>query len=196
MSCGATRDSLRETSGAWVSTIGGRYLCIILNRQNRCLVVQPGTHQGKLLEHGYPQWEVGISVLYWTDRTDVLWCNKGLIRGNYWSTDIHNGRYVSLYYTEQTERMSCGATRDASGETTGTRISAMGGRYLRIILNRQNGCLVVQPGTHYGKLLEHGYPQWGVGISVLYWTDRTDVLWCNQGLIRGNYWSTEIHNGR
>ena len=161
MSRGAARDASGETTGARISTMGGRYLCIILNRENEYLVVQPGTHQGKLLEHGYPQWEVGISVLYWTDRTDVWWCNQGLSMDNYWSMDIHNGRLVSLYYAERTEQVSGGAARDSSGKTSGARISL-----------------------------------WEVGISVLYWTDRTDAWWCSQGRIRGNYWSTGIHNGR
>ena len=29
-------------------------------------------------------------------------------------------------------------------------------------VNRDNGCLVVLPGTHKGSLLEHGYPKWEV----------------------------------
>jgi len=29
-------------------------------------------------------------------------------------------------------------------------------------INRQNGCLVVLPGTHKGELEEHGYPDWKV----------------------------------
>ena len=29
-------------------------------------------------------------------------------------------------------------------------------------VNRQNGCLVVVPGTHLGELKEHGYPDWKV----------------------------------
>ena len=30
-----------------------------VHRGNGCLVVVPGTHKGELLEHGYPDWEVG-----------------------------------------------------------------------------------------------------------------------------------------
>ena len=29
-------------------------------------------------------------------------------------------------------------------------------------VNRQNGCLVVLPGTHKGELLRHDYPEWEV----------------------------------
>ena len=29
-----------------------------INRENGCLVVLPGTHKGKLLQHDYPKWEV------------------------------------------------------------------------------------------------------------------------------------------
>lgn len=29
-------------------------------------------------------------------------------------------------------------------------------------VNRQNGCLVVLPGTHTGTLQEHDYPEWEV----------------------------------
>lgn len=29
-------------------------------------------------------------------------------------------------------------------------------------VNRQNGCLVVLPGTHKGTLQEHDYPEWEV----------------------------------
>ena len=29
-----------------------------VNRENGCLVVLPGTHKGKLLQHDYPKWEV------------------------------------------------------------------------------------------------------------------------------------------
>ena len=29
-------------------------------------------------------------------------------------------------------------------------------------VNRSNGCLVVLPGTHHGKLLQHVYPDWKV----------------------------------
>ncbi len=32
-------------------------------------------------------------------------------------------------------------------------------------IDRQNGCLVVLPGTHKGVLLEHGYPNWEVSTS-------------------------------
>ena len=33
-------------------------------------------------------------------------------------------------------------------------------------VHRQNGCLVVLPGTHKGKLLQHDYPEWEVSIVV------------------------------
>ncbi|XP_046340616.2 phytanoyl-CoA dioxygenase, peroxisomal-like [Haliotis rufescens] len=35
-------------------------------------------------------------------------------------------------------------------------------------VNRQNGCLVVLPGSHKGELLEHGYPEWKGGVNVAY----------------------------
>lgn len=31
-------------------------------------------------------------------------------------------------------------------------------------VNRENGCLVVLPGTHAGTLQEHDYPEWEVGV--------------------------------
>ncbi|XP_046584926.1 phytanoyl-CoA dioxygenase, peroxisomal-like isoform X2 [Haliotis rubra] len=35
-------------------------------------------------------------------------------------------------------------------------------------VNRQNGCLVVLPGSHKGELLEHGYPEWEGGVNKMY----------------------------
>ncbi|XP_061167950.1 phytanoyl-CoA dioxygenase, peroxisomal-like [Saccostrea echinata] len=36
-------------------------------------------------------------------------------------------------------------------------------------VNRENGCLVVLPGSHKGgKLLQHEYPQWEGGVNILY----------------------------
>lgn len=35
-------------------------------------------------------------------------------------------------------------------------------------VNRQNGCLVVLPGTHKGTLKEHDYPQWEGGVNKMY----------------------------
>ena len=32
-------------------------------------------------------------------------------------------------------------------------------------INRENGCLVVLPGTHKGKLLQHDYPEWEVSMK-------------------------------
>lgn len=34
-------------------------------------------------------------------------------------------------------------------------------------VTRQNGCLVVIPGTHTGDLLAHGYPEW-LGVNKMY----------------------------
>ena len=34
-------------------------------------------------------------------------------------------------------------------------------------IHRENGCLVVLPGTHKGELLPHGYPNWEVKKSTL-----------------------------
>ncbi|XP_022605512.1 phytanoyl-CoA dioxygenase, peroxisomal [Seriola dumerili] len=35
-------------------------------------------------------------------------------------------------------------------------------------VNRQNGCLVVLPGTHTGTLKEHDYPEWQGGVNKMY----------------------------
>ncbi|KAM3588140.1 uncharacterized protein V6R79_022477 [Siganus canaliculatus] len=35
-------------------------------------------------------------------------------------------------------------------------------------VNRQNGCLVVLPGTHHGTLKEHDYPEWEGGVNKMY----------------------------
>lgn len=35
-------------------------------------------------------------------------------------------------------------------------------------VNRQNGCLVVLPGTHTGTLKEHDYPEWEGGVNKMY----------------------------
>uniref|UniRef100_A0A3Q3WFE8 Phytanoyl-CoA dioxygenase, peroxisomal n=1 Tax=Mola mola TaxID=94237 RepID=A0A3Q3WFE8_MOLML len=35
-------------------------------------------------------------------------------------------------------------------------------------VNRQNGCLVVLPGTHTGTLQEHDYPEWEGGANKMY----------------------------
>lgn len=35
-------------------------------------------------------------------------------------------------------------------------------------VNRQNGCLVVLPGTHTGILKEHDYPEWEGGVNKMY----------------------------
>ena len=44
-------------------------------------------------------------------------------------------------------------------------------------VNRQNGCLVVVPGTHLGELKEHGYPDWKVDarrrVVLLAWNIST-----------------------
>lgn len=32
-------------------------------------------------------------------------------------------------------------------------------------VTRENGCLVVIPGSHHGKILEHGYPDWKGGVN-------------------------------
>ena len=36
-------------------------------------------------------------------------------------------------------------------------------------INRQNGCLVVMPGTHKGELLKHDYPKWEGGVNKMYY---------------------------
>uniref|UniRef100_S4RVT9 Phytanoyl-CoA dioxygenase, peroxisomal n=1 Tax=Petromyzon marinus TaxID=7757 RepID=S4RVT9_PETMA len=35
-------------------------------------------------------------------------------------------------------------------------------------INRQNGCLVVLPGTHKGELKQHDYPEWEGGVNKMY----------------------------
>ncbi|CAC5418892.1 PHYH [Mytilus coruscus] len=35
-----------------------------VDRENGCLVVLPGTHKGKLLQHDYPEWEGGVNKMY------------------------------------------------------------------------------------------------------------------------------------
>ncbi|XP_056000590.1 phytanoyl-CoA dioxygenase, peroxisomal-like [Ostrea edulis] len=35
-------------------------------------------------------------------------------------------------------------------------------------VNRENGCLVVLPGSHKGELLQHEYPEWEGGVNKLY----------------------------
>ncbi|XP_068162944.1 phytanoyl-CoA dioxygenase, peroxisomal [Antennarius striatus] len=35
-------------------------------------------------------------------------------------------------------------------------------------VNRQNGCLVVLPGSHTGTLREHDYPEWEGGVNKMY----------------------------
>ncbi|XP_045555779.1 phytanoyl-CoA dioxygenase, peroxisomal [Salmo salar] len=35
-------------------------------------------------------------------------------------------------------------------------------------VNRQNGCLVVLPGSHHGTLKEHDYPEWEGGVNKMY----------------------------
>lgn len=36
-------------------------------------------------------------------------------------------------------------------------------------INRQNGCLVVVPGTHKGPFLKHAYPNWEGGVNKMYY---------------------------
>ena len=36
-------------------------------------------------------------------------------------------------------------------------------------INRQNGCLVVVPGSHKGEFLEHAYPKWEGGVNKMYY---------------------------
>lgn len=35
-------------------------------------------------------------------------------------------------------------------------------------VTRENGCLVVLPGSHKGELLKHGYPKWEGGVNKMY----------------------------
>ena len=36
-----------------------------INRANGCLVVEPGSHRGELIKHGYPDWEGGVNKMYY-----------------------------------------------------------------------------------------------------------------------------------
>jgi phytanoyl-CoA hydroxylase len=36
-------------------------------------------------------------------------------------------------------------------------------------INRQNGCLVVIPGSHKGEFLKHDYPKWEGGVNKMYY---------------------------
>ncbi|KAI6190483.1 hypothetical protein M3Y97_00122900 [Aphelenchoides bicaudatus] len=36
-----------------------------VHRQNGCLVIVPGSHKGKLLDHDYPKWEGGVNKAYY-----------------------------------------------------------------------------------------------------------------------------------
>ena len=36
-------------------------------------------------------------------------------------------------------------------------------------INRQNGCLVVVPGTHKGDFFKHSYPKWEKGVNKMYY---------------------------
>ncbi|CAF0816886.1 unnamed protein product [Brachionus calyciflorus] len=36
-------------------------------------------------------------------------------------------------------------------------------------INRQNGCLVVIPGSHTGQFLKHEYPKWEGGVNKMYY---------------------------
>lgn len=38
-------------------------------------------------------------------------------------------------------------------------------------VTRENGTLVIYPGTHKGKFLDHGYPEWSKegGVNKFYW---------------------------
>lgn len=35
-------------------------------------------------------------------------------------------------------------------------------------ITRENGCLVVYPGSHKGELLKHGYPEWNGKVNKAY----------------------------
>jgi len=35
--------------------------------------------------------------------------------------------------------------------------------------NRENGGLVIYPGTHKGNFVKHGYPEWKDGVNRGYW---------------------------
>lgn len=35
--------------------------------------------------------------------------------------------------------------------------------------NRENGGLVIYPGTHKGEFVKHGYPNWKEGVNRGYW---------------------------
>ena len=35
-----------------------------IDDDNGCLVVQPGSHKGRLQQHDYPEWEGGVNKMY------------------------------------------------------------------------------------------------------------------------------------
>ena len=45
-------------------------------------------------------------------------------------------------------------------------------------VNRENGCLVVMPGSHKGKLLPHEYPKWEVRLIA------AASLWLHWGITK------------
>lgn len=47
-------------------------------------------------------------------------------------------------------------------------------------INKENGCLVVIPGSHKTELLEHGYPEWEGGVNKMYYgIQKIDVKKAN-----------------
>ena len=45
-------------------------------------------------------------------------------------------------------------------------------------VHRQNGCLVVLPGTHKGELLQHEYPNWEVMDELIVSYHKLDYVLC------------------
>lgn len=58
-------------------------------------------------------------------------------------------------------------------------------------VHRQNGCLVVLPGSHKGTLQEHDYPEWEVRTVTLSWSmwmcGQSQLLISSQGGINKMY---------
>lgn len=46
-------------------------------------------------------------------------------------------------------------------------------------INRQNGCLVVIPGSHKGEFLKHDYPKWDLVNKMYYGIQDIDVSKAN-----------------
>jgi phytanoyl-CoA hydroxylase len=51
-------------------------------------------------------------------------------------------------------------------------------------ITKQNGCLVVDPGTHTGDLRLHSYPNWEGGVNKMYYGIQDPILIHGSGMNR------------